>query len=247
MAIPPSIPRFLLPRAPLRLGPQPRAFLALQPATHLRHASASGSALSEEFRRRQAAQRAKATPVIPQPDKYRPPSHSKRTPNRQTGSSIYGPPLTEADLKRMANKKYPNMMSPEGSFSYWFWHDKAIHIWIIFSILVSLSGYAWYLEFITTTIYADELPTRKELLHHPVESIRQFGKVYKKHVERRSNYCVQQRLRAAEEIEKRKAFRAEREAEAEARGEEYVTDPRYYVGDDGVRRRRVKRWFGIWE
>jgi hypothetical protein len=34
---------------------------------------------------------------------------------------------------------------------------------------------------------------------------------------------------------------------AEEKGEEYVEDPRYYVGEDGVRRRRVKRWFGIWE
>jgi hypothetical protein len=39
----------------------------------------------------------------------------------------------------------------------------------------------------------------------------------------------------------------ERKREAEERGEEYVEDPRYYVGEDGIRRRRVKKWFGIWE
>ena len=57
----------------------------------------------------------------------------------------------------------------------------------------------------------------------------------------------QQRLKKAEEVEKRKQYRLERMREAELKGEEYVEDPRYYVGEDGVRRRRVKRWFGIWE
>jgi hypothetical protein len=38
--------------------------------------------------------------------------------------------VSEEDKKRMATKKYPNMMSPEGSFSYWFFHNKSIHLWI---------------------------------------------------------------------------------------------------------------------
>jgi hypothetical protein len=62
-----------------------------------------------------------------------------------------------------------------------------------------------------------------------------------------SELYQQQRLKKAEEVEKRKQYRLERLKEAEAKGEEYVEDPRYYVGEDGVRRRRVKRWFGIWE
>ncbi|KAH8628638.1 hypothetical protein IG631_15895 [Alternaria alternata] len=62
-----------------------------------------------------------------------------------------------------------------------------------------------------------------------------------------SQQYQQQRLQKAEEVEKRKQFRLERKREAEERGEEYVEDPRYYVGEDGIRRRRVKKWFGIWE
>lgn len=132
-----SIPRFLLPRGPLLLRPQYR-FLAVPQVSNipLRHASATAKGLSEEFRRRQEAllkQKQKATtptPVIPQPDKYRPPSHSARKPNRNLENKIYGPPLTEEDRKRMATKKYPNMMSPEGTFSHWFLHNKAIHLWI---------------------------------------------------------------------------------------------------------------------
>jgi hypothetical protein len=125
-----SIPRFLLPRGPLLLRPQTR--LLLQNPALLRHASTPAKGLSAEFLRRRAAQqqKEKAPPVIPQPDKFRPPSHSARKPNRNLENRIYGAPVSEEDKKRMATKKYPNMMSPEGTFSYWFLHNKAIHLYI---------------------------------------------------------------------------------------------------------------------
>jgi len=122
----PAIPRFLLTRGSPALRPQSRV-LQLRA---LRHASSASRGLSEEFRRRAAAQQKKATPVIPQPDKYRPPSHSKRMPNRDLENKVYGPPISEEDKKRMATKKYPNMMSPEGTFSHWFLHNRGIHAWI---------------------------------------------------------------------------------------------------------------------
>lgn len=130
-----SIPRLLVPRAPFILRPQPRTFLPLPTATILRYASSSSSAktLSEQFRRRQQQQqqqRQKAAPVIPQPDKYRPPSHGARTPRSQTEYRTYGPALTAEDKERMRTKKYPNMMSPEGSFMHWFLTNRYIHLWI---------------------------------------------------------------------------------------------------------------------
>jgi hypothetical protein len=42
----------------------------------------------------------------------------------------YGPKITEEDKERMRTKKYPNMMSPEGTFSHWFLNNKVIHLWI---------------------------------------------------------------------------------------------------------------------
>lgn len=126
-----SIPRLLLPRAPLLLRPAPRAFLPLTSTTALRHASSSSSTpktLSEQFQRRQRQQQ--AAPIIPQPDKYRPPSHGKRTPRSETSYRTYGPPLTEEDKTRMRTKKYPNMMSPDGTFSHWFLNNRVIHLWI---------------------------------------------------------------------------------------------------------------------
>lgn len=194
-----------------------------------------------------AAQQKKATPVIPQPDKYRPPSHSARKPNRDLENRVYGPPLTEEDKKRMATKKYPNMMSPEGTFSYWFLHNKAIHLWITMGILFSLAIAAWWMDFVSKTIYNHLVPTRKEFLHHPITSTRRFIEVYKMHMEQTSQQYSEQRIKKAEEVEKRKQYRLERQRMAEEKGEEYVEDPRYYIGEDGIRRRRVKRWFGIWE
>lgn len=114
-------------------------------------------------------------------------------------------------------------------------------------MLVTLAVSAWYLDFTTKTIYNDLLPTRKDFLHAPFTSSSRFIEVYKMHIEHTSQVAKEQRLKKAEDVEKRKQYRLERMREAEERGEEYLDDPRYYIGEDGVRRRRVKRWFGIWE
>ena len=124
-----SIPRFLLPRGTPLLRIQRGTHAPFPTTTILRYASSSSpKTLSEQFKRRQQQQ--KAAPVIPQPDKYRPPSHGARTPRSQTEYRSYGPALTEEDKIRMRTKKYPNMMSPEGTFSHWFLNNRMIHIWI---------------------------------------------------------------------------------------------------------------------
>jgi hypothetical protein len=67
------------------------------------------------------------------------------------------------------------------------------------------------------------------------------------HMMQTTQEAQDKRLKKMEDTEKRKEYRLQRIREAEEKGEEYIEDPRYYVGEDGVRRRRVKRWFGIWE
>lgn len=125
-----AIPRFLLPRGPLLLRTRATPAVLLQLAT-LRHASTAPprpKTLHEQLKVRPGGQ----TPVIPQPDKYRPPSHGRRTPRSETQQKTYGPKISDADRERMATKKYPNMMSPEGTFSHWFLNNKSIHVWISF-------------------------------------------------------------------------------------------------------------------
>lgn len=125
-----SIPRSLLPRRAHVLSPT-RFTPALLPSTASRHAS-NARQLSAEFERRRAAAASTKQHVIPQPDKYRPPSHSRTLPRRADAGTgnVYGPKLSDEDKKRMATKKYPNMMSPEGTFSHWFLNNRAIHTWI---------------------------------------------------------------------------------------------------------------------
>ncbi|KAF2869994.1 hypothetical protein BDV95DRAFT_678170 [Massariosphaeria phaeospora] len=245
-ALAPSIPRFLLPRAYHLLRPQARPLL---PNTLLRHASSQPKtnsrhpkSLSEQLRRRQAA-----APVIPQPDKYRPPSHGNATPRSESGQRSYGPALTAEDRERMRKKKYPNMMSPEGTFSHWFLNNRGIHAWFMMGILLTLAVAAWYMELMHKTIYAELFPTKREFLRHPMQSSSRFIEVYKMHVMHTSQLTAERRLKKQEDVEKRKQFRLARVREAEERGEEYQDDPRYYVDETGVRRRRVKKWLGIWE
>ncbi|KAL1654575.1 hypothetical protein SLS61_002764 [Didymella pomorum] len=240
-----SIPRFLLPRQPL-LRPS-RISSSLLPTTAVRHVS-SPRQLSAEFERRRAAAASTKQKVMPQPDAYRAPSHGKTVRRKDSGvGAVYGPKLSAEDRKRMATKKYPNMMSPEGTFNGMRVAGSNAELTMQQGILVSLAIAAWYMDFISKTIYAELLPDRKEFLHHPVVSSKRFIEVYKMHMAHTSQVYSEQRLKKAEDIEKRKQYRLERQRMAEEKGEEYVEDPRYYVGEDGVRRRRVKRWFGIWE
>jgi hypothetical protein len=144
-----SIPRFLLPRQPL-LRPS-RFTQALLPTAHVRHVS-SPRQLSAEFERRRAAAASTKQKVMPQPDAYRAPSHGKTIRRADAGlGKVYGPKLSEQDRKRMATKKYPNMMSPEGTFSHWFLNNRVIHLWItmvrwIPSSSISLHCLDWRIE-----------------------------------------------------------------------------------------------------
>jgi hypothetical protein len=114
--LPTPISRFLIPRgyAALRVTALP-----FPQHTIVRHASA-------------AAGKAKDTPTLAQPDKYRPPSHGRSVPRSITEQRSYGPKLTKEEKERMAKKKYPNMMPPKGTFMYWFLHNKELHIYISF-------------------------------------------------------------------------------------------------------------------
>lgn len=103
------------------------------------------------------------------------------------------------------------------------------------------------MDFMHKCIYKEMLPTKKEWTRHPWASFRSFVDIYKMHMEDQSRIAEAVQLRKYEDVEKRKQFRLARIREAEERGEEYVDDPRYYVDEMGVRRRRVKRWLGIWE
>jgi hypothetical protein len=103
------------------------------------------------------------------------------------------------------------------------------------------------MDFYHKTVYKDLVPSKKDFLYHPVDAFTRFIAVYKMDVAYNTQLTVQKMLKAEEDAEKRKMYRAAKKRAAEERGEEWVDDPRYIIGEDGKRRRRVKKWFGIWE
>ena len=68
--------------------------------------------------------------VLEKPTKFNPPSHGARIPTSRRPQRTYGAPLTEAQREEQANKQYPRMMPPQGTFMHWFLTNRAIHLWI---------------------------------------------------------------------------------------------------------------------
>lgn len=114
-------------------------------------------------------------------------------------------------------------------------------------ILVGLSTTSWWLDFYHKTVYQDLLPSKKDFWEHPIETTRQIATVYKMHLAFTTQEVMQNMLKDEEDAAKRKAYRKAKKQAAEERGEIWVDDPRYVIGEDGKRRRRVKKWFGVWE
>ncbi|KAF2746423.1 hypothetical protein M011DRAFT_468517 [Sporormia fimetaria CBS 119925] len=105
----------------------------------------------------------------------------------------------------------------------------------------------FWIRFKNKTHFMHLLPEGKEFFTHPIATTKRFFEVYKLHSDQETREYYAMQAKKMEDMEKRKKFRLDRIREAKERGEELEEDPRYYVDEEGVRRRRVKRWFGIWE
>ena len=74
------------------------------------------------------------------------------------------------------------------------------------SVLVSVAAYSMSLSFYRTTAFREELPRREDLLSHPIQTVAQFARVYKKHVEFESAKVAEKRRHKIEDAAKRKEF-----------------------------------------
>jgi hypothetical protein len=68
--------------------------------------------------------------VLEKPSKFNPPSHGARI--RREAPRYPGPSLSAEEKAAQERKKYPNMMPSQGTFMYWFIHNRGIHLWITF-------------------------------------------------------------------------------------------------------------------
>lgn len=69
------------------------------------------------------------TIVLEKPAKFNPPSHGSRL-KKNTTPKHYGPTLTKDEIAEQNTRHYPGMMSPQGSWSHWFWHSRLLHTFI---------------------------------------------------------------------------------------------------------------------
>ncbi|KAL4992236.1 hypothetical protein BDW68DRAFT_96292 [Aspergillus falconensis] len=207
--------------------------------------------------------------VLPQPDKFRPPSHPARrvVPTRNGKVVNYpGPKLSEKEEAERAQKKYPNMFPPEGTVMFRFLTSRWIHVWIAFGVLTSLATFTFTTNFKATSPFAHLLPPWSALLSHPIDTISQALSVFRMHVQHTSMETREKRMRGVEDAEKRRQFRiahgleepSEQELAKEGKQGEQVDDQSpiapeardgagagEYVDWEG-KRRPVKKWLGIW-
>lgn len=108
------IPRFLLPlQGPLWRGVR----IPLSQNVRIRYASSTNSSQPQK------------PIVLEKPAKFNPPSHGSRL-KRNTMPKHYGPELTASEISAQNNRQYPGMMSPQGTWSHWFWHSRLLHTFI---------------------------------------------------------------------------------------------------------------------
>ncbi len=88
-----------------------------------------------------AGARPKKTPVLEKPAKFNPPSHGARLPKKTNSPRVYGGEISGAAKAAQNARDYPGMMSPRGTWSYFFWHSRRLHMFItVVSLCSPLRG-----------------------------------------------------------------------------------------------------------
>lgn len=145
--------------------------------------------------------------VLEKPSKFNPPSHPARI-DRPPPRHFPGPQLSPQQAEVRKKKRYPNMLPPEGSFMYWFLSNKKIHMYITLSVLFSLATITSLTTYQRTTPFAHFMPPAdSSSLAHPIKFIYQHWLVYKLHALVNSHLAQAKRRKAAEDVEKRRAYR----------------------------------------
>lgn len=66
--------------------------------------------------------------VLAKPERFNPPSHGSRLPNKKNVPRHYGGDLSFQEKQAQAQKEYPGLMPGEGTFGWWFWNNKWFHM-----------------------------------------------------------------------------------------------------------------------
>ncbi|KAI9728627.1 MAG: hypothetical protein M1828_002733 [Chrysothrix sp. TS-e1954] len=143
--------------------------------------------------------------ILEKPERFNPPSHGSRLP-RKKRYPVRMPQLDDVEREAQDARRYPNSFPPQGTFMHWFLTNRAIHVWISLGVLISLAGYTFIADFLSTTDFRDQLPATGDLLKRPFATIYQFVQVYKLHVEEVSRKTADLRQRKLDDVDKRREY-----------------------------------------
>ncbi|PYH44864.1 uncharacterized protein BP01DRAFT_357210 [Aspergillus saccharolyticus JOP 1030-1] len=209
MQPPTTIPRFLLPR-----GIPPIRILQALTATSRLTTTTTTTTSPHRCASSKSSSKKEKPIVLPQPDKFRPPSHPQRRVVRTSNGRLmtpdpvhYGPRLTEQEKEAQRKKQYPNMFPPEGTVAHKFLTSRGIHVWIAMGVLTSLATFTFTTNFKRTSPFAHMLPSWSDLLSHPFSTVRQALAVFRMHVEHSSRQTREKRRQRVDDAEKRRQYR----------------------------------------
>ncbi|KAL2015977.1 hypothetical protein VTK56DRAFT_4490 [Thermocarpiscus australiensis] len=213
-----SVPRFLLPQSGLiwrrRLVAGPRAPCRSGSGSASASASASASprvsfrlfSRSSSKPSKSAASNPTGQPVLAKPERFTPPSHGSRLP-KKAPPRHYGGDLSAEEVQTQKQKDYPGMMAPEGTWAYWFWHSRWIHVVLTVGTLSGLAIWTFALNFKHTSPFADMLPSWGDYLRHPLGSARMLVEVLRLHEAHKTARIAEKRKRYVDDVAKRAAYR----------------------------------------
>ncbi|CCC07487.1 hypothetical protein SMACR_02490 [Sordaria macrospora] len=145
--------------------------------------------------------------VLAKPERFNPPSHGSRLPNKKHVPRHYGGDLSFQEKQAQAKKEYPGLMPGEGTYGWWFWNNKWFHMCLTLGTLFSLAIYTATENFKRTSPFADMLPAKGDFLSHPIDSFQHLGHVIRLHEAHKSAEISAKRQRAIDDVAKRTMYR----------------------------------------
>ncbi|KAL1880011.1 hypothetical protein VTK73DRAFT_6401 [Phialemonium thermophilum] len=144
--------------------------------------------------------------VLEKPERFNPPSHGSRLPKKTTPRH-YGGDLSSEEVQAQKKKDYPGLMAPEGTWAHWFWHSRALHLFITMGTLASLALFTFVQNFKRNSPFADMLPPASDFLYHPVSSFRIVFEVIRLSEEHNAKIVQERRMRRIDDVAKRDQYR----------------------------------------
>ncbi|GAO17710.1 uncharacterized protein UV8b_01359 [Ustilaginoidea virens] len=188
MATKTVIPRFLLPlQGPLWRG------IRIPPSQNVRIRFASSS------------DQPPRPIVLEKPARFNPPSHGSRL-KRNAVPKHYGPELTAAEVAAQNKREYPGLMSPEGTWSHWFWNSRLLHTFITMGALFAMAIYTFFMNYAYNSPFKELVPPVSDLWHHPSYFFAAWKNVIALHEKDKATKAAEHRTRHLDDVAKRRYF-----------------------------------------